>query len=107
MNNRNNWERIRAGHTFTLQRFAEVDASEISRDEYPLVECFSSQEISDYYSPTWLWAAWLDFNKDFQVPLAYVQANQENNPTNDNSRTLDCIYLHLFGQNSVGYALMD
>ena len=52
--------------------------------------------ISSHYSPyVILNRRELDYNRNFQVPFgAYVQANQDNTPTNTNApRTIDAIYL--------------
>jgi hypothetical protein len=50
-------ERIRAGYLYA-QRFAEVDASEISRDEYHWLNVFPAKVVSQIIIiATWLWAA--------------------------------------------------
>ena len=51
----------------------------------------------------------LDFNKHCQIPFgAYVQGNQDNNPTNDNSpRTVDAIYLRPLKNKQGGHEIMN
>ena len=51
----------------------------------------------------------LDFNKNFQVPFgAFVQAKQENYPTNNNAPlTIDVIYLCPMSNKQGGHELMN
>jgi hypothetical protein len=66
--------------------------------------------ISPYYSPhVILTGKAIDYNKHCQIPFgAYVQANNEPNPTNTNApRTIDCIYLRPFPNIQGGHELMD
>jgi hypothetical protein len=52
--------------------------------------------ISEYYSPHMiLHQENIDYNKHCSIPFGtYVQASQQNNPTNTQKpRSLDCIYL--------------
>jgi hypothetical protein len=66
--------------------------------------------ISDYLSPhVILTGKNIDYNKHCQVPFgAYVQCNNENNPTNSNApRTLDAIYLHPATNLQGGHKVMN
>ena len=66
--------------------------------------------ISSHYSPYMILnGKVLDFNKHCLVPFgAYVQANNQPNPTNTNApRTIDCIYLRPTTNRQGGHELMD
>ena len=66
--------------------------------------------ISDYYSPrAILNQRTTDYNKECLVPFgSYVQANNENVPSNTNApRTLDAIYLRPTQTLQAGHELMD
>jgi len=66
--------------------------------------------ISLYYSLRMILGGTpLDFNKHCVIPFgAYVQANHESTPTNDNTaRTIDCIYLRPCNNIQGGHELMD
>ena len=66
--------------------------------------------ISSHYSPCIILGGTpLDYNKHCIVPFgAYVQANHESTPTNDNTvHTLDCIYLCPCSNLQGGHELMD
>jgi hypothetical protein len=66
--------------------------------------------ISDYLSPhVILTGKNIDYNKHCQVPFgAYVQCNNENNPTNSNApRTLDAIYLRPATNLQGGHEVMN
>jgi hypothetical protein len=66
--------------------------------------------ISPYYSPHVIFTQRpLDFQKHCKVPFgAYVQANNEPDPTNTNApRTIDCIFLPSFPILQGGHEVMD
>ena len=65
--------------------------------------------VSKYYSPHHLLKKrQLNYKRHFVVPFgSYVQANEENNPTNDNRpRSLDAIYLRPSSDRQGGHDLM-
>ena len=51
----------------------------------------------------------LDYERDFAIPIgAFVQANEENKPTNgDRARTIDGIYLRPLSNRSGGHKIMN
>jgi hypothetical protein len=65
--------------------------------------------ISPYFSPhAILTGRPLDYEKHCQIPFgAYVQANNEPNPTNTNAPTIDCIYLRPFPNLQGGHDLIN
>ena len=66
--------------------------------------------ISEYYSPrAILNQRVIDYTKECLVPFGtYVQANNENNPSNTNApRTIDAIYLRPTPNLQAGHELMD
>ena len=66
--------------------------------------------ISSYYSPRVIMAGKpLDFERHCRVSFGtYVQALQENNPTNTtNPRTIGCIYLRSLDKENQGYELLN
>jgi hypothetical protein len=66
--------------------------------------------VSAYLSPHMIMTGRnLDFAKHCQVPFgAYVQANQENDPTNTQApRTIDAIYLRPMTNKQGGHELMN
>jgi hypothetical protein len=75
------------------------------------LNCFPAKGgISPYFSPyAILTGRPLDYEKHCQIPFgAYVQANNEPNPTNTNAPTIDCIYFRPFANiQGGGHELMD
>ena len=66
--------------------------------------------VSPYYSPHMIMKRQnFDFEKHCQVPFgAYVQAHQENHPTNTNApRTIDAIYLRPLHNMQGGHEVMN
>ena len=66
--------------------------------------------ISNYYSPrTIITGRTIDYNKHCVIPFgSYVQASQENNPTNTTApRTIGCIYLRSLDTYQGGHELLN
>jgi len=66
--------------------------------------------VSPYLSPHMiLTGRSFDYNKHCKIPFgAYVQANNQNQPTNTNApRTIDCIYLRPTNNKQGGHKMMD
>ena len=66
--------------------------------------------VSKYYSPRMILTGdTLDYNRHCSIPFGtYVQAHNENNPTNTMAtRALDCIYLRPIYNQQGGHELLD
>ena len=66
--------------------------------------------VSEFYSPRMiLHQQNIDYNKHCTIPFeTYVQAQQENNPTNTQEpRSLDCISLRYVSNQQGGRGLLD
>ena len=66
--------------------------------------------VSEFYSPRMIMAGKpLDFDKHCVTPFgSYVQALQENVPTNTTApRTIGCIYLRFMDNRQAGYELLN
>ena len=111
-NNRTIAERIRAAyHYLPYRAIPRVMLKHLAMNCTHHLNLFPAKGgVSPYLSPhVILGGKDLDFNKHCQIPFgAYVQANQDNNPTNDNrARTLDAIYLRPTNNEQGGHELMD
>ena len=111
-NNRMIGERIRAAyHLLPYKAIPKVMLRTLAMVCTHQLNLFPAKGgVSAYYSPHVIMSQqnW-DFTKHCQVPFgAYVQGNQENNPTNDNSpRTIDAIYLRPMKNKQAGHELMN
>jgi hypothetical protein len=111
-NNRTIKERVRAAyHRLPYKKLPRVMIRYLAMVQVNQLNYFPVKGgISSYYSPrTILGGTPLDYKKHCTIPFgAYVQANHESTPTNDNAaRTIDCIYLRPCNNLQGGHELMD
>jgi hypothetical protein len=111
-NNRTIGERIRATyHNLPCKAMPRVMLKYLAMQCTHQLNLFPAKGgVSAYFSPHVLLSGTnLDFNKHCQVPFgAYVQANQENTPTNAQApRTIDAIYLRPMKNTQGGHELMN
>jgi hypothetical protein len=97
-NNRTIGERMRCiHHGFPFKMVPKQVTTESTKFGGTTLNMFPAKGgISAHYSPhTILTGQAIDFKKHLAIPFgSYVQANNENDPSNTNApRTLDCIYL--------------
>jgi hypothetical protein len=107
-NNRTIQERIRA--TYHNLPFAMIPKVMIRYLAMTSTDFPAKGGISSYYKPhNILTGRAIDYSKHYQIPFgAYVQANNESNPTNTNApRTFDSIYLRPFPNLQGGHELID
>ena len=111
-NNRTIAERIRAAyHNLPYKAIPKLMLKYLAMECTHQLNLFPAKGgVSPYYSPHMIITGtnW-DYNKHCQVPLgAYVQANQDNDPTNTNApRTIDAIYLRPMKNKQGGHELMN
>jgi hypothetical protein len=111
-NNRTIQERIRAVyHSLPFKAIPKVMLQHLAMDCTQKINYFPAKGgVSDYYSPYVIMSGKkLDYNKHLRFQFgSYVQANQDNNPTNTNApRTIDAIYLRPMDNIQGGHYLMD
>ena len=111
-NNRTIGERIRATyHNLPYKAIPKVMLKYLAMVSTQQLNLFPAKGgISQYFSPHVIMTGKnLDYNKHCQIPFgAYVQANQENTPTNTNApRTIDAIYLRPLDNKQGGHELMN
>jgi len=111
-NNRTIGERIRAAyHNLPYKAIPKVMLRTLAMVSTNQLNYFPAKGgVSAYLSPhTILNHRDLDYNKHCQVPFgAFVQANQENDPTNTQApRTIDAIYLRPLSNIQGGHELMN
>jgi hypothetical protein len=98
-NNRTIQECIRAVfHSLPFKAIPKVMLMHLAMDVTKKLNFFPTKGgVSDYYSPYVIMSGRkLDYNKHLKYQFgSYVQANQDNDPTNTNApRTINAIYLH-------------
>jgi hypothetical protein len=111
-NNRTIGERIRATyHNLPYKAIPRIMLRYLSMVSTHQLNLFPAKGgVSAYLSPyTIMTGRNLDYDKHCQVPFgAYVQANQENDPTNTQApRTIDAIYLRPMNNKQGGHELMN
>ena len=111
-NNRTIGERVRSTyHNLPFKVIPKVMLKYLSMVSTHQLNLFPAKGgVSAYLSPHMLMTGRnLDFVKHCQVPFgAYVQANQENDPTNTQApRTIDAIYLRPMNNIQGGHELMN
>ena len=111
-NNRTIGERIRAGyHNLPYKAIPKLMLERLAMISTAQLNWFPAKGgISKYLSPhTLVTRRPLDYDKHLQVPFgAYVQANNEPNPTNTNApHMIDAIYLRPTPNKQGGHELMD
>jgi hypothetical protein len=111
-NNRTIGERVRTTyHNLPYKAIPRIMLKYLSMVSTHQLNLFPAKGgVSAYLSPYMIITGRnLDFAKHCQVPFgAYVQANQENDPTNTQSpRTIDAIYLRPMNNKQGGHELMN
>ena len=111
-NNRTIGERIRAAyHNLPYMKIPRVMLRYIAMVSTQQLNLFPAKGgISEYYSPHMIMAKKnVDYNKHCQHTFGtFVQANQENNPTNTQApRTIDAIYLRPLNNVQGGHEVMN
>ena len=111
-NNRTIGERIRAAyHRLPYRVIPKLMMRTLAMISTSRLNYFPAKGgISPYYSPNMiLTQRKLNYEKHCKIPFgAYVQANQENNPTNSNApRTIDGIYLRPMTNQQGGHEIMN
>jgi len=105
-------ERIRAAyHNLPFKVIPKVMIKHLAMVSTEQLNMFPAKGgVSPYLSPHMiLTGRSFDYNKHCTIPFgAYVQANNQNHPTNTNApRTLDCIYLRPTNNKQGGHELMN
>jgi hypothetical protein len=111
-NNRTIQERIRSAyHNLPYAMIPKIMLRYLAMISTERLNYFPTKGgVSPYFSPhVILTGRSLDFTKHCKFPFgAYVQANNEPQPTNTNApRTIDCIYLRPFPNLQGGHEVMD
>ena len=111
-NNRTIGERIRAAyHHLPYKAIPKVMLTHLAIDECAKLNYFLAKGgVSEYYSPHMiLKRESIDYNKHCKFKFgSYVQATQDNSPTNTNApRTIDAIYLRPANNKQEGHIVMN
>ena len=111
-NNRVIKERVRAVyHRLPFQAIPKIMIKMLAMECTNKLNFFPPKgEVSQYYSPRMILTGnVLDYNKHCSVPFgSYVQAHNENTPTNSMApRSLDCIYLRPVYNQQGGHEVLD
>ena len=98
-------------HNLPYKAIPKVMLTHLAMDSTHKLNFFPAKGgVSDYFSPYVIMSGRkLDYNKHLKYQFgSYVQANQDNDPTNTNApRTIDAIYLRPMPNLQGGHELMD